>query len=98
MFKRIVPALILMAASTAMFAAPVKAKVTSIKDKSVVVKVDGEAASWMKKGQAIRINGKLNGKIEAVEGATVTLKSPKAAELKEGDAITFDKSLAAAGC
>jgi hypothetical protein len=91
-------ALVLLAAAATAIAAPVKGKITSIKDKAVVIKVEGEAAPWMKKGQAVRVNQKINGKISAVAGEEVTLTSPKASELKEGDAVTFDKSLASTGC
>jgi hypothetical protein len=46
----------------------------------------------------VKINNKFSGKITEVSGAEVTLSSPKAGELKEGQAITIDKSAAAAGC
>lgn len=98
MFRRIVPAIVILAAAAAAFAAPVKATVASVADNAIVLKVDGEPAAWVKKGQAVRINKKFNGKITAVEGASVTLASPKAGEVKVGEAITFDKSLATGGC
>jgi ribosome maturation factor RimP len=98
MFRHLSLALVLLASTAVAFAAPAKGKIISVKDKAIVVKFDGEAPTWMKKGQAVRINQKLNGKIAGVEGAEVTLNSPKASELKAGEAITFDKSLAAAGC
>lgn len=96
MFKR--SALLVVLAATAAFAAPVKGKVESVKDRAIVVKTEGALGPWVKKGIQVKINQKLNGKITAVEGATVTLSSPKAGELKAGEEITFDKSLAAAGC
>lgn len=98
MLRRFPLALVLLASAAMAFAAPVKGKVASVKDKTIVVKFEGAAAPWMKKGQAVRINQKVNGKISAVEAGEVTLTSPKAGELKAGDAVTFDKSLAAAGC
>lgn len=96
MFKR--SALLIVLAATAAFAAPVKGKVESVKDRTIVVKTEGALGPWAKKGIQVKINHKLNGKITAVEGATVTLSSPKAGELKAGEEISFDKSLAAAGC
>ena len=99
MFKRIAVslALALVGASFAL-AAAAKGTVVTIKDKTVVVKVDGALAPWAKKGSMVKINNKLSGKITEVSGAEVTFTSPKAGELKEGQAITFDKSAAAAGC
>ena len=74
------------------------ASASSLHVKAVVVKVDGVLAPWAKKGSMVKINNKYNGKITEVSGASVTLSSPKASELKEGQSITFDKSTAAAGC
>jgi hypothetical protein len=99
MFKRSALTFGLMATlATVAFAAPVKGKVESVKDRAIVVKTEGALGPWVKKGIQVKINHKLNGKITAVEGAIVTLSSPKADELKAGEEITFDKSLAAAGC
>lgn len=99
MIKRFALTAIFMAASaTIAMAAPVKATVTSIKDKTIVLKVDGEKAAWIKKGTMVRINKKFNGKVTDVSDTAVTLSSPKASEVKAGEAITFDKSLAASGC
>ena len=99
MFKRIAISLSLaLVGATFALAAAAKGTVVTIKDRIVVVKVDGALASWAKKGSMVRINKKFNGKITDVSGATVTLSSPKAGELKEGEVIDFDKSTAAAGC
>jgi preprotein translocase subunit YajC len=99
MFKRFALSAIFMAAGTTIaMAAPVKATVTSVQDKTIVVKVDGEKAAWFKKGTMIRINKKFNGKITDVTDDAATLSSPKAGELKAGEAITIDKSLATSGC
>lgn len=99
MFKRIAVsfALALLGATFAL-AAAAKGTVVTIKEKTVVVKVEGALAPWTKKGSMVKINNKFNGKITDVSGASVTLSSPKAGELKEGEVITFDKSAAAAGC
>jgi sorbitol-specific phosphotransferase system component IIA len=99
MFKRyaITLTLALVGASFAL-AAAAKGSVVTIKDKTVVVKLTGEKATWVKKGTMVKINNKFNGKVIEVTDGSVTLSSPKAGELKAGDAITFDKSAAAAGC
>lgn len=99
MIKRSLLTLGLMAAlaSTA-FAAPVKAKVVSVQNQVVVLKVDGEVAAWIKKGAQIKINKKYGAKVTEVKDGTVTVSSPKAGELKADDAITFDKNAAVAGC
>jgi hypothetical protein len=99
MFKRSAVILGLMAAlATAAFAGPVKAKVVSVKDKLIVVKVEGEMAAWIKKGIQVKLNKKFGGKVMEVKDGTVTISSPKADELKADEAITFDKNTAAAGC
>ena len=99
MFKRSAITLGLMAAlATIAFAAPVKAKVVSVKEKIIVVKVEGEPAAWIKKGIQVKLNKKYSGKVTEVKDGTVTISSPKAGELKADEAITFDKNTAAAGC
>ncbi len=99
MIKRIAVSLALaLVGATFALAAAAKGTVVTINEKTVVVKVDGALAPWAKKGSMVRINSKFNGKITEVSGASLTLTSPKASELKEGQAITFDKSTAAAGC
>lgn len=99
MFKRIAVSVALaLVGATFALAAAAKGTVVTIKDKTVLVKVEGAMAPWAKKGSMVKINNKLSGKITEVSGAEVTLSSPKAGELKEGQAITFDKSAAAAGC
>ena len=99
MIKRIAVSLALtLVGATFALAAAAKGTVVTINEKTVVVKVDGALAPWAKKGSMVRINSKFNGKITEVSGGSLTLTSPKAGELKEGQAITFDKSTAAAGC
>jgi hypothetical protein len=99
MFKRIaVSAAIVFLGASFAAAAPAKATVTTVQDKMLVLKVEGERAPWMKKGVMVRINKKFNGKITEVTDAALTVSSPNAGEFKAGEAITIDKSLAAAGC
>lgn len=99
MFKRFATTFVILAAAASYaLAAPAKGTVTSINNKTILVKVEGEKAPWIKKGATVKINKKINGKIAEVTDATVTITSSKAGELKVGEAITFDKSLAASGC
>ena len=99
MFKRTaVLTGLLVSAATLLQAAPAKGTVVSVKDRTIVMKVEGEKASWMKKGTPVKINKKINGKIAEVADATLTITSPKAGELKAGESVTFEKSLAASGC
>lgn len=99
MFKRIAVALTLalVGASLAM-AAAAKGTIVTIKDNTIVVKVEGALAPWAKKGTTIKIDKKVNGKIVEVTDTTITITSRKAGELKVGGTVTFDKSLAIAGC
>lgn len=91
-------ALFLAISATMAVATPVKAMVTSLQDKTIVLKIDGQKAAWIKKGAMVKINKKLSAKITEVTDTGVTVTSSQAGELKAGDAITFDKSLATSGC
>lgn len=81
-------------AATAAFAA--EGKVKSVADGSVVVELAGDAS--LKKGGGVKLNGKA-GKVTAIEGNVVTIKSKVAADLKAGDAVKVDKASASMqGC
>jgi hypothetical protein len=99
--KRLGMALVILVfGATAAFAAPVKGKVASIDGKTVQITLEGEKADWVKKNAAVKIRGG-NGKIVDVTGTTtitVTITSPKAAELKVGDEVSFDKGRVMSGC
>lgn len=81
-------------AATAAFA--VEGKVKSVADGSVVVDLAGDAS--LKKGNNVKLNGK-TGKVTAIEGNVVTIKSKVAEDLKAGDAVKVEKASASMqGC
>ena len=80
-------------AATAAFAA--EGKVKSVSDDKIIVEMSDTAK--LKKGGSVKINGKA-GKITAMEGKTITIKSKKAAELKVGENVKVDKVSEMQGC
>lgn len=99
MFNRFATSLTLMLAGAAMaMAAAPRGAVVSVKENVIVIKIEGEKAAWIKKGATVKINNKINGKITEATDAIISVTSKKAGELKAGEAITIDKSLAASGC
>jgi len=80
-------------ATTAAFAA--EGKVKSVSDDKIIVEMSDTAK--LKKGGSVKINGKA-GKITAMEGKTITIKSKKAAELKVGENVKVDKVSEMQGC
>ena len=91
MFKRIAIVIVLFALAAApALAAPVAGKVASVAGTTVQITLEGELASWVKKGVAVKIKGG-PGKVVEVSGSTVTVTTTKASELKAGDAVSFDK-------
>ena len=78
MIKRFVVAVAAVVLSaTLAFAAPVKAKVTSIEGKKVQVELVGEKADWMKKGAPVKFKGGV-GRIIDITDNKVTMNSKKA--------------------
>jgi hypothetical protein len=98
MFKQYAVVALVLAASSFVVAAPTKATVTKVQGSTIVLKVNGKTADWIKKGVAISVNQKINGKVTEVTGAAVTVFSNRAGELKAGETISFDKDLADLGC
>lgn len=83
---------------TAALAAPIAGKVKSIAADTVVVKLTGEKADWLKKGVNVKIQGG-KGTVIAVGDSTVTIVTPKAKEMKADSTVTFEKAKAAmTGC
>ena len=80
-------------AATAAFAA--EGKVVSVADGVAVVEMGADAG--LKKGASVKLNGK-NGKVTAVDGVKVSIKSKIAAELKTGDTVKVDKAASMQGC
>lgn len=69
-------------------------KVVSVADGQAVVELAGTS---LKKGAPVKLNGKA-GKVIAVDGNKVTIKTANSADLKAGDAVKVDKSAALQGC
>jgi hypothetical protein len=80
-------------AATAAFAA--EGKVVSVADGAAVVEMGADAK--LKKGAGVKLNGKA-GKVTAVDGTTVTIKTKIADELKAGDTVKVDKAASMQGC
>jgi len=81
-------------AATAAFAA--EGKVVSVADGAVVVDMGLDAK--FKSGANVKLNGKA-GKVTAVDGAKLTIKSSSAVGLKAGDTVKVDRAAAAMqGC
>lgn len=74
-------------AATAAFAA--EGKVVSVADGQAVVEMGADAK--FKKGASVKLNGK-SGKVTAVDGTKLTIKSSNAAEMKAGDAVKVVKA------
>lgn len=79
--------------ATAAFAA--EGKVVSVADGAAVVEMGAD--SKLKKGAGVKLNGKA-GKVTAVEGNMVTIKTKIADELKVGDTVKVDKAASMQGC
>jgi hypothetical protein len=97
-------ALIAAVAVTTMAAAgkTVSGKVTAIEGTKITIAIEGDSADWVKKNGFVKF--KIGpGKILEVSAAgtkpiTIVVNSKKAAEMKVGDALTFEKGLSVAGC
>jgi len=105
MIKRITLAIALLAfAVAAAVAAPWTGTVAAIDGKNVQITVAAEKPDWVKKGAAVVVKDEAGktiagGKVTEVSGASITISSRKASELKVGQAVTLEKSKGAlAGC
>jgi hypothetical protein len=79
-------------------AAPVNGTVASVSGVRVEMTVDGEKATWVKRGAGIKVKGGL-GKIVGVTATTITFNTKKASELKAGDKVVIEKgNVVPAGC
>lgn len=98
MFKKIVLTFVALAFTvSAALAAPVTAKVTAADAEKVTVTLQADKPAWMKVGAAVKIKGLGPGKVETIDGATVTIKAKKAGEAKVGQDLSIDKG-GMAGC
>jgi hypothetical protein len=105
MMKRTLTALVLVAAVAASAMAASKTatgKITAIDGTKVTMALEGERPDFIKKNGPVKF--KVGpGKIVELSAAdakplTIVVTIKKAAELKVGDAVTFEKGLASSGC
>jgi len=103
--KRILTALVLisvMAVSALAATKTVTGKVTAIAGTKVTIAIEGDRADWVKKNGFVKL--KVGpGKIVEVPAAdatpfTIVVNTKKAADMKVGDIVTFEKGLAVSGC
>lgn len=103
--KRLMLTLMLIAAVavTVLAAAkPVQGKITAIEGTKVTIALEGDRADWIKKGGAVKFKAG-PGKILELSAPdakpfTIVVNTKKAAEMKVGETITFEKGLAMSGC
>jgi hypothetical protein len=80
----------------------VSGKVTAIEGTRVTIAIQGDSADWVKKNGFVKF--KVGpGKIVEISAPgtkpiTIVVTSSKASAMKVGEAITFEKGLAVAGC
>jgi co-chaperonin GroES (HSP10) len=106
MTKRVSTALLLLVAivfAAGVFAAPpTTGKVVSVGDGSVQISIEGDRPAWVKKGAPVKFKegvGKvLEVSAEGVSPVVITVKTRKAAEMKAGEAVSFEKGKAMSGC
>jgi len=80
-------------AATSAFAA--EGKVKSVSEDKIMVEMSD--AAKLKKGVSVKVNGKA-GRITAMEGKIITIKSSKPSELKTGETVKVDKVNDMQGC
>jgi translation initiation factor 2B subunit (eIF-2B alpha/beta/delta family) len=103
--KRILVSFVLMAVMAVSALAATKTvtgKITAIEGTKVTIAIEGERADWVKKNGFVKFKvgpGKI---VEiAAPGATpftIVVNTKKAADMKVGDSVTFEKGLAVSGC
>lgn len=101
MFRKATLILLVLAICSVAFAAEpaatVSGKITAIGENSITVAVDGDLPAWVKKNAPVKFGAGM-GKVLDVTDGVVTIKTKKASQMKSGDAITFQKGKAMAGC
>jgi co-chaperonin GroES (HSP10) len=102
MLKRIALTIILVAFTAASaLAAPLTGKIAAIAGDKVEITLtltDEKPPSWIKKGAPVKFTKGGTGKIVGVGEGSITVQTPKAADMKAGDAVSFDKGRASSGC
>lgn len=80
----------------------VSGKITTVDQGKVTITLDGAKPDWVKKNAPVKFKegvGKvLEVSADGVSPVVITVKTKKAAQMKTGDAITFQKGKAMAGC
>lgn len=103
MLKNIVAFLLVLAVCATAFAVPaatVTGKITAITENKVTIELTSDKPDWVKKNGFVKFESG-QGKILEVTGeapVTITVKTKKAGDMKVGDAISFTKGKAMAGC
>jgi hypothetical protein len=81
---------------------PTTGKILAIDGNRVQIALDGARADWIKKNAPVKFKVG-TGKVlvvseEGVTPVTITVTTPKAADMKVGDAVSFQKGTSMAGC
>jgi hypothetical protein len=105
MLKRTITALILVAALAVSALAATKTatgKITAIEGTKVTIALQGERPDFIKKNGPVKFKvgpGKIT-ELSAPDATpfTIVVNTKKAAEMKVGDVVTFEKGLSMAGC
>jgi hypothetical protein len=94
-------ALIVAVAASAMGAGKtVSGKVTAIEGTKVTIAIEGDSADWVKKNGFVKFKvgpGKIV-EVSTAKPTTIVVNSKKAADMKVGETISFEKGLSVAGC
>ena len=105
MLKRLVLTLVLIAAVAVSVLAATKTvtgKVTTVDGTRVTIALEGERPDWIKKNGPVKFKvgpGKIV-ELSASDATpfTIVVTTKKAAEMKVGETVTFEKGLAMSGC
>ena len=101
-FVLVIAACALASAAAAAAPAMTNGKILSIDGNKVQIAIDGAKPDWIKKNAPVKFkvgNGKVVEVSEAkVAPVTITVTTPKAADMKVGETISFQKGTSMAGC
>ena len=95
---------VLLLGTAAAFAAapPTNGQVVAVEAGVVKIAIEGEKPAWVKKEAPVKFKDGVGKILEiSAEGTTpvvITVKTKKAASMKAGEAITFEKGKPMAGC
>jgi hypothetical protein len=105
MMNRLLVTFVLVALVAVSASAAVKVatgKITAIDGTKVTIALEGERPDWIKKNAPVKFKtgpGKIV-ELSAIDAKpfTVVVTTKKAAEMKVGETVTFEKGLAMSGC